>query len=298
MNEHIPVLLKEILEHIDASVPVTYLDGTFGRGGHASAIIELNPENKAVGVDCDHEAIEYGQKNYSQFIEEKKLYLVHLNYSDEHLFEEIKKQTGLTGFDLILLDLGVSSPQLDQPHRGFSFYDKGPLDMRMDHRIEIMAKEIVNTFSEDELNELFKKYGEIYSPYRVVRAIVQDREEKPFELTSDLSSLIERVEGWKKKGRHPATKFFMALRLVVNKELEGVESSIPIMIDHLNPGGKLMVITFHSSEDRIVKYIFKGHLEKGRLVNKKVITAKWEDQKKNPRARSAKLRIYQKEERI
>ena len=168
--------------------------------------------------------------------------------------------------------------------------------MRMDHREGLTAAKIINESSEEDLIDIFHKYGEVFKPLRVVRAIIEDRREKPFETTEELSSLIARVDGWKRKGHHPATKYFLALRLVVNKELEQVEQVVPLLIDHLAQKGRLFVLTFHSLEDRIVKYIFKDHLHKGRLVNKKVIQASWQDKKKNPRARSAKLRIFEREE--
>jgi 16S rRNA (cytosine1402-N4)-methyltransferase len=195
----------------------------------------------------------------------------------------------------MLLDLGVSSPQLDVAERGFSFYHDGPLDMRMDQRREQSAADVVNNIDEDDLTELFKTLGEIPRPYKVVRAIVHDRKTEPFTTTRQLASMIERVEGWSRKGHHPATRYFMALRLYVNRELELLEQALPDLIAGLNDQGRLAVITFHSLEDRIVKNFFKTHAELGKPVNKKVIIAKWPERKSNPRARSAKLRVFQRE---
>ncbi len=160
-------------------------------------------------------------------------------------------------FDVILLDLGVSSPQLDEAERGFSFYHDGPLDMRMNQQLPHTAADIVNTWPEVELIELFTELGEIRRPQRVVRAIVNDRKEKPFSTTRDLSGLIERVEGWQRKGHHPATRYFLGLRMAVNNELSGLESCLPELMRSLTPNGRLIIITFHSLEDRIVKYAFK-----------------------------------------
>lgn len=191
------------------------------------------------------------------------------------------------------MDLGVSSPQLDDPERGFSFYHDGPLDMRMDPTQGTSAQEIVNTWTEVGLQRVFMELGEIPRPHRVVKAILQDRREKPFTTTSQLSQLIERVEGWRKKGRHPATQYFLALRLLVNEELDGLKESLPLLMEKaLRPGGRLLVITFHSLEDRIVKNIFKDRKDLGVPVNKKVIVPSREEILENPRSRSAKLRVF------
>ena len=160
-------------------------------------------------------------------------------------------------------------------------------------RQELSAETIINSWPEEELVEVFKSYGEVRSPFRVVRAIVHDRQEKPFTTTKELSGLIERVDGWRKKGHHPATKYFLGLRLAVNRELEQLSESLPHMMEALNENGRLAVLTFHSLEDRIVKRIFKSS-ELGKPVNKKVIVATREEQQSNPRSRSAKLRVFQR----
>jgi 16S rRNA (cytosine1402-N4)-methyltransferase len=168
--------------------------------------------------------------------------------------------------------------------------------MRMNQANELSAEYIVNTFSEDELNDVFKKYGEIFKPYRVTRALVHDRKENAFKTTRQLAGLIERVDGWKQKGMHPATKYFMALRLVVNRELEVVEESLAQMASRLKPGGRLCVITFHSLEDRIVKNGFKDLSNLGSPVFKKVVVPSDSECAENPRSRSAKLRIFERKE--
>ncbi|GIL16750.1 MAG: ribosomal RNA small subunit methyltransferase H [Oligoflexia bacterium] len=286
---HTPVMLKEILEAFDpvikASEQPRYFDGTFGRGGHLKALLDRYPHLTAVATDRDPEAIEYGRHTFAKEIEQGRLELVHCNFSD---FDA--ERFGL--FDCMLIDLGVSSPQLDQGQRGFSFYHEGPLDMRMDTTQGSTAADLVNTLDEEELNKLFQELGEIPKPYRVVRAIVHDRKEKPFETTRELAGLIERVEGWRRKGFHPATQYFMGLRLKVNQELESVEKALTPLIHGLKSKGRFAVLTFHSLEDRIVKNVFKDREELGAPLTKKVIKPEWNETKDNPRARSAKLRVF------
>ncbi len=292
---HIPVLLQEILEKFAPVVesqpgqPLKYFDGTFGRGGHLRAILEKYPQISAVAFDQDPEAIAYAHSQFAEWIAQGRLQVHHRNFSDYS-----KEEFG--EFDLMLLDLGVSSPQLDQGPRGFSFYHEGPLDMRMNNSQGPTAAELVATLSEEELNDVFKNLGEIQRPYRVTRAIVHDRDSKPFTTTRDLAGLIERVEGWHRKGFHPATQYFMALRLLVNRELEVIEESLEKLATGLKSKGRLAVLTFHSLEDRIVKNKFKElaeTMDAGSIVNKKVVQAQWNEAKENPRARSAKLRVFE-----
>lgn len=291
---HIPVMLKEILAGFEpilaneSKAELRYFDGTLGRGGHLQALLNKDPRIKAVAMDRDPEAIQYAENKFKDEMSQGRLQLQFGNFSE---FQSEKLGT----FDLMLLDLGVSSPQLDEGRRGFSFYHHGPLDMRMDTTQGITAAEFVNTASEEELTQLFQTYGEIHKPFRVVRALVHDRKEKkPFETTQELAGLIERVEGWHRKGFHPATQYFMALRLLVNQELQSVESALVPLIHGLKPGGRLAVLTFHSLEDRIVKNLFKERTDLGSPVNKKVIQPQWNEAKDNPRARSAKLRIFER----
>lgn len=276
-----------MFSHVSHS-PKRLLDGTFGRGGHCSALLNKYPELQAVGVDRDETAHDFAQTQYADWLASGRLKLWKGSFAKYAQAHEQEK------FDMILLDLGVSSPQLDSAERGFSFYGDGPLDMRMGRSQKTTAAEVINTWDEEDLHEIFIKYGEIRSPYRVVRALVHDRMTKPFTTTGQLSGLIERVEGWRQKGRHPATQFFMALRLYVNQELEDLETALPLLIQALNPGGVIAVITFHSLEDRIVKTIFKDHMDSGSRLNKKVIIPSDEEEKANPRSRSAKLRGFQK----
>lgn len=288
--QHKPVLLREVIEAAsDCARDVKHiLDGTFGRGGHTRALLDTFPYAQVTGLDRDADAIEFGEVNFVQEIESGRLRLRHSNYADI-------AELNFEGFDFALLDLGVSSPQLDTPERGFSFYKDGPLDMRMDRREPVAAHEIINFWDEEDLNELFRKYGEVRSPQKVVRAICKDRQKKHFETTLELANLIARVCGWKKKGHHPATQYFLALRIKVNHEFDDIERGVRAVVELLNPGGRAAVITFHSSEDRIVKYAFRALAEtEGQLVNKKVIVPSRAEEKENPRARSAKLRVFQK----
>jgi 16S rRNA (cytosine1402-N4)-methyltransferase len=287
---HKPVLLNEVLSIAKEIAPRTILDGTFGRGGHSRALLEAIPEARLTGFDQDLAAIEHARREFSDLSSQGRFHIYHFNFHDIAKFKEGPPE----GFDVILLDLGVSSPQLDTPERGFSFYHDGPLDMRMNQAQEKSAADVVNTWSEVELNELFSEYGEIRRPQRVVRALVNDRREKPFQTTRELASLIERVEGWSKKGHHPATRYFLALRMAVNDELAGLEACVPDLLRALSPKGRLVIITFHSLEDRIIKYAFRERREFGRPLFKKVIVPSREEERDNPRARSAKLRIFQR----
>lgn len=293
---HVPVFLNEVLSVFKAKTgPVRNIfDGTFGRGGHTRAILEMWPEAKAFVFDHDEAAIHFAHENFKDEIASGRLHLTRANFSEFKSVRESKADFPQE-FDLMLLDLGVSSPQLDQAERGFSFYHDGPLDMRMDQRSELTAAEILNTWDEQDLARLFIEAGEVQRPYRVVRAIVQDRKAKKlWETTREFASLIERVDGWHKKGSHPATRYFMALRLAVNAELTVLAKSLPGLIEGLADHGILSVITFHSLEDRIVKNIFKDSLHLGKLVNKKVIKPTDDEVNANPRARSAKLRAFER----
>lgn len=283
---HVPVLLNEVIEIFKGASQKTHLrffDGTFGRGGHAQEILKNFDIQEAVFMDQDVEAIDYAQKLFQK---NSKIKIIHDNFINIAAH-------GLGLFDFILVDLGVSSPQLDQAQRGFSFYANGPLDMRMNQTSGETAADIVNSYTEEDLIEIFKEYGEVYSPFRVVRAIIEDRKEKPFQNTQDLAGLIERIDGWRVKGHHPATKYFLALRLKVNNELGVAEEGVLALMNSLSDRGRLVVLTFHSLEDRIVKNIFKNS-ELGRPVNKKVIQASWNETKSNIRARSAKLRAFER----
>lgn len=289
---HLPVLWSEVLDAFVSFVEqkkssVKYLDACFGRGGHYSLLEKRIPGLQTLAFDQDLEAVKYAQQQFPELLASGKLQIIHDNFVNFSSYTTEK-------FDMILLDLGVSSPQLDQAHRGFSFYQDGPLDMRMNQNENVTAKDLLHELSEKELIHLFQEYGEVRSPFRVVRAIVHDRKTKKFDSTKDLASLIERVDRWRHKGKHPATQYFMALRIAVNRELDVLQKTLPEMMTSLNPGGRIAVISFHSLEDRIVKNIFKSHVEFGSLINKKVIVASDAESEINPRSRSAKLRIFER----
>lgn len=292
---HVPVFLDQVLSVFteERASAANYLDGTFGRGGHARAVLDRFPGCRLWAFDQDDDAIRFGREAFSAEAARGQAHFFRANYAE---IEAVAKSTAEfpQAFDLMLLDLGVSSPQLDEAHRGFSFYHDGPLDMRMNREHDVTAAEIVNTWDEQEIAKIFIELGEVQRPFRVVRAIVHDRKSKPFETTRQLAGLIERVDGWHKKGMHPATRYFMGLRLAVNDELGVLERTLPVLIQRLANRGRLAVITFHSLEDRIVKNVFKAHLEQGKLVNKKVIKPTDDDVRANPRARSAKLRTFEK----
>ncbi|MFK8138781.1 MAG: 16S rRNA (cytosine(1402)-N(4))-methyltransferase RsmH [Bdellovibrionales bacterium] len=287
--EHKPVLLNEVLSFLPEKSEDTleYLDCTFGRGGHALAIKEhLNHFLTITAIDRDQAAIDFANEQSDQFGEGFKI--LRGNFM---AMEELGLQAE---FDCILADLGVSSPQYDDPERGFSFYHDGPLDMRMDQRQELTAREIINEWPEEELVRIFKEIGEHPRPFRVIRAILEDRKTQSFDTTVQLSSLIERVDGWRKKGSHPATKYFMGLRLVVNAEIDPLADAVEKLFGYLKPGGRLMIISFHSTEDRIIKYKMREMKERANILTKKVIQATREEVLENPRSRTAKLRVMEK----
>lgn len=292
---HEPVMLEEVLSHSQPAHAVKRVwDATFGRGGHTRAFLREYPDAVILASDRDPEAIAHGRREFAAELQAGRIRFKQWNFHD---FQDVEDTDFFQNkpVDVMLLDLGVSSPQLDQAERGFSFYHDGPLDMRMDPGHGIPASEVVNTWTEVALQGLFNELGEISRPLRVVKAIIARRREKPFLTTGDLAAVIERAEGWHKKGRHPATQYFLALRLLVNDELGGVKNALPLIVEKaLGPGGRALVITFHSLEDRIVKYIFKEREDLGRPVNKKVIVPGRPEILRNPRSRSAKLRVFER----
>lgn len=287
---HIPVLCAEILQFISEMGGALQqgLDVTFGRGGHTTALLTRFPQLKIMGLDRDESALVYGREHYADWINSGRLTLAQHNF-------HYKVPSASGGWDFILADLGVSSPQLDEAARGFSFYHDGPLDMRMDSSQEATAADIVNHWSAEDLAALFHQLGEIRRPHRVVTRILEERSQNPILTTQQLSKLIERCEGWQRRGHHPATQYFLALRLEVNQEVAVLRPAMEQMMHELRPGGRLLVITFHSLEDRIIKYAFKESAL-GQPVNKKVVIPGRAETVENPRARSAKLRVFQKGE--
>ena len=298
--QHVPVLLEPILEHLLPAERV--IDGTVGAGGHSRALLE-HGAGAVLGLDVDPDALAIARETLAPFGE--RAHLMHASYAD---MRAAAAAIGWDAVDAILLDLGVSSMQLDRPERGFAFRAEGPLDMRFDPGGQRpTAAELVNTLDEDELAELFFRYGEEPQGRRLARAIV-----RPFHTTSALASAIERVMPRRHGDKiHPATRVFQALRIAVNDELGVIERALPEAISLLRPGGRLAVISFHSLEDRIVKNTFRleatdcicppqvpvcvcGHEARVRLLTRKPIVADSEEIARNPRSRSAKLRIVEK----
>jgi 16S rRNA (cytosine1402-N4)-methyltransferase len=305
---HYPVLLKEVLQAFEPLTLQVVVDGTLGAGGHAEALLKAHPEiEHYIGIDQDPQALALARERLKPWA--SKMNLKHGNFAH---FDDFLSELSIFKVQAILVDLGVSSMQLDQAHRGFSFMQEGPLDMRMNPHLSLTAAEIVNTWSEQELGRIFRDYGEEKQWRAAARAIVQARQVHPFAKTSDLKEvLLPILARHAKKGIHPLTLIFQALRICVNRELEVLETFLPKAFDCLAPGGRLAVISFHSLEDRIVKTqmrlaasdkwetsglsgLFRDKAPTVKLVTKKPIEASEEEIRMNSRSRSAKLRVVEK----
>ena len=284
---HTPVLLKEVLSVFSGSDRLL-LDCTFGRGGHSAALLKAFPSLNILALDRDEEAIAFGQK-HSLFKERIKIQKA--NFYD---FPQKFLQKNDSLFDGILMDLGPSAPQLESGERGFSFYRRGPLDMRMDRNQSLRAEDILQTFSKKELLQIFKEDGEIRNPEPVIQSLLKERVKKPLKNAEDWTRIILRHNRLQRGKPHPATAYFLALRIQVNNELEGLRSCLPLYRDHLSAGGRLAILSFHSLEDRIVKQVFRSYVKEGRgsLGSKKAVRPSREEIKRNPRSRSAKLRVF------
>lgn len=285
---HEPVLLREVLDYLAPKAGESYLDATAGWGGHAQKILELT-ENYQQSILIDRDAQAFKQLNKTFASSGAQIIQSGFLSASRQLYDE-KRQ-----FDLILADLGVSSPHLNQASRGFSFRMDGPLDMRMDQTQELTADEVVNRYSEKKLVNILRDYGQEPKALEIARRIVDER---PVSSTKELAEIVQK--SWPGHSRvHPATRTFQALRIEVNSELEQLEKSLPIWAEMLKSGGRLVVVSFHSLEDHIVKDFFaensrKGYDTKLKLLTKKPITASPEEIAFNPRARSAKLRAAAK----
>jgi len=286
-NHHIPVLLQEVMDAMDPNRGDLYLDLTAGYGGHASRILDIT-KSKAVLVDRDKNAIEELNKLFKDYTD---LRIINKDYLSACRVLKASKNR----FDLILVDLGVSSPHLDDKSRGFSIRDEGPLDMRMDRTQKLTAADVVNTYEKQELTEVLQNYGEEPKAKLMAHLIAKNR---PLKSTTDLVSIAKKA--WPGRSKtHPATRLFQAIRIEVNQELAQLEQALPIMVDLLNEGGRLGIISFHSLEDRIVKKFFKeksGDRYDAELqeLTKRPITSKSNELAYNPRARSAKMRVVVK----
>jgi len=309
MFEHTTVLLHETVDGLNIKPDGIYVDCTMGGAGHSALILsKLSKEGRLFAFDQDDVAIENAKEKLAAY--EGQLTIVKSNF--RYLQEELHK-LGIEKVDGVLYDLGVSSPQLDTPERGFSYHHDAPLDMRMDQQADLSAYDVINSWSFEELVKIFFKYGEEKFSKQIARKIEAAREVKPISTTGELVDLIK--EGIpapaRRKGGHPAKRIFQAIRIAVNDELGVFEDSLNQAIDLLNPGGRISVITFHSLEDRICKVIFKKasetpDLPKGlpiipdefkpelKLITRKPIVPSEEELEQNNRARSAKLRIAEK----
>jgi 16S rRNA (cytosine1402-N4)-methyltransferase len=303
---HQAVLLQEVIEALQPHPGGIYLDATVGAGGHATALLQAStPDGQLFGLDQDKSALEIAERQLAQF--GHRVHLFHANFDR---LAQAAETHQIPKADGILLDLGVSSMQLDQPERGFSFQADGPLDMRMDATTGPTAADLVNRLPEDELANLIYRYGEERQSRRIARAIVKAR---PIERTIELARIVAKASGSGQSSRakiHPATRTFQALRIATNDELGALERALPQALESLKPGGRLAVISFHSLEDRIVKNYFKQesqdcicppeqpvctcrHKAIIDIITKRPITASLDEIDANPRARSAKLRVVE-----
>ncbi len=307
---HRPVLLEECLEALSIQPDGTYVDGTLGRAGHAQAVLRRLTTGRLVGIDRDMTAIEAARERLAEFA--GRVTLVHGNFSN---LGEILQKLGIVGVEGMLFDLGVSSPQLDEPERGFSYMHDAPLDMRMDAGAALDAFQVVNGWSCKELRRILYEYGEERCAPQIARAIVRARADRPIETTGQLTAVIRSAMPAKalREKQHPAKRSFQAIRIAVNGELEALSPMLEAAAEHLSPGGRLAVITFHSLEDRIVKQKLRelatgctcppefpvcvcGKKPRLRLISRKPIVSGPAELAENPRARSAKLRVAERTE--
>ena len=325
--KHTSVLLQECIDGLNIRPDGLYIDGTLGGGGHSFEIAKrLTQGGVLIGIDQDEEALSAAGERL--FVYSDRVRLVHDNYEnmenavrsflEETAFSVVQREEGqdkISGtVDGILLDLGVSSYQLDNPERGFSYRTDAPLDMRMDRTADFSARDIVNTYSAQELTRILRDYGEEKCAAKIAANIVKEREIAPIETTGRLAQIVERAIPMQMRGRggNPCKRTFQAVRIACNRELEVLEDTLDTMIDMLKPGGRLCIITFHSLEDRIVKNAFRrnekpcicppefpvcvcGRVSKGRVITRKPILPGKEELAQNRRSASAKLRIFEKQ---
>ncbi len=305
--KHEPVLLKECIEGLNITPKGIYVDGTIGGAGHSKEIVKkLSEDGILIGIDKDIDALETSKKRLESF---KNVKYIHGNHDD---IKEILEELGIDKVEGILLDLGVSSYQIDTDSRGFSYMLDANLDMRMDKSQKLTAKEVINTYKEEKLSSIIYEYGEERFSKQIAKKIVEEREKKEIETTLELVEIIKKaLPYYDKNAGHPAKRTFQAIRIEVNNEIEPLYNTVINAINCLKEQGRLCIITFHSLEDRAVKKAYKDSIGKctcpkdlpycicgaekiGKIITKKPIEATKEEQERNPRAKSAKLRIFEK----
>ncbi|MCA9405980.1 MAG: 16S rRNA (cytosine(1402)-N(4))-methyltransferase RsmH [Candidatus Omnitrophica bacterium] len=293
-DAHIPVMLNEVLTYLALKSGGVYVDGTLGMGGHSEAILErIGSSGRLIALDRDAQSMALAKERLDCYKQHSTF--VHDNFKN---IETILKDIGVNYVDGILLDLGISSFQLDNPQRGFSFREDGPLDMRMDQESHVSAFDLVNSLSEKELSSILKDYGEERWHHRIARSLVTQRVLEPIRTTQELERIVVKSMpyGRKRTRIHPATRTFQAFRIAVNRELDSLEDGIKKCANCLKMNGRLVIISFHSLEDRIVKKTFKEWVKSGAFkeLTKKPISPTEAETKNNPRARSARLRAVEK----
>ncbi len=297
-NTHISVLLTEAIQGLEIKSGSWYIDGTFGRGGHTRQILEAG--GKVIAFDMDAQAIEFGQTEFAEQIAAGNLILIRSNF--DQLATEIGKlktaqaTNQVTDIQGILFDFGVSSPQIDQPERGFTFQTDADLDMRMDDRLGVKAKDLLALLSEKQLDGIFTDFGGEHEAGKIAKAIVIQRKKKVITTTQELANLIQKTKKEHTSHLNPATKVFQALRIAVNSELDSIQQVLPQALTVLGNQGLLVTISFHEGEDRLVKVAFREwqKQELGEQVNKEVVIPSETEVSQNPRSRSAKLRVFRK----
>lgn len=290
MTYHVPVLTQQVVEGLQVKVGGSYIDCTVGEGGHARAILEASsPGGQLLGIDLDPQALETAEENLHAFRD-----LITLTNDNFRNLKQIALDKGFDSVDGILLDLGLSSLQLEGGNRGFSFRTEEPLDMRFDPRQEVTAWEVVNQYSQDDLAEVIRTYGEEYRADRIAREMLENR---PIDTSLQLAQVVAKAARGPWGRTHPATRTFQAIRMEVNRELENIQLVLAQAVSLLTLGGRLVVISYHSLEDRLIKNFFRQESREAksiRVINKKVISPSRDEVRTNRRSRSARMRVAER----